>query len=167
MDMNDAADKAKRAAYERARGKGYMDPGLRRRFSEQMNGNPFDIPDTPDELELMVGWFFDRLRVIVSIENHHVKFDGVRQIIDILEDASIVEKVNVKFLWVNGQWYISDFETKEDILNLPKVLKRFSRIYRHHALEYSHGDDESVHLLPHGKMGGLTTEEEFKNRSNF
>lgn len=163
VDANDAYDAYKRVG---SRGNRYMDGNLQRRFSEQQAGNPFEFPETPDELEMMVGWFFDRLRVIVSIENHSLKFDGVRQIIDILHDAGELERVNVKFAWVNGQWFIPEFGNEQDILNLPKLLRRFSRIYRHHASDYSYGDDEKIQYFEKrgDKYLHLTTTEEYELR---
>lgn len=115
-------------------------------------GNPFDIPKNPNDIELMLGWFFDQIRVIVSHENHHHKFDGVQQILDILAECSKLEQINVFFIESNGQWYLLDSEltTKEDILNLPKLAYRFSKVYRHRAKEFSNGDNEPLEVLPNG-----------------
>jgi len=167
MDETDAYNAYKRVGN---RGNKYMDSSLNLRFSQQRQGNPFDIPDDIDELELMVGWFFDRLRVIVSVENHSQKFDGIRQVIDILHDAAAIENNSVKFAWVDGQWFISYIDSKKDVLNLPKVLRRFSKIYRFAASDYVYGDNESIQFLPSGKMGGLSTkqaEEELKRRTGL
>lgn len=98
--------------------------------------SPFDIPENPSELELMLGWFFDQLRVIVSIENHTLKYDSVEQLLSILHKCASDENINVRFSWEDGQWFIDYAEKKEDILNLPRLIKCFSNIYRHNASEY-------------------------------
>ena len=150
--MEDWSD-AERACYEGQRMRShnrYMDAGLMKRFSAQKRGDPFDFPESPDELELMVGWFFDRLRVIISIENMSPKFDGIHQVLDILQDAADINNINIKFDHHNGQWYINGIEgitEDKDILHLPSVLKTFSRLYRHHATKYSYGDREDIELL--------------------
>lgn len=110
---------------------------------------PFDIPKDPSTLELYLGWFFDQIRMIVGVENGKWKFDGGQQVLDILHEAASVEGVNIAFSWDKdtGIWYIEDPEegkiTKEDVLNLPLVAFRFSKIYRHHADEYVHPEDKS------------------------
>jgi hypothetical protein len=162
-DYSAYEEAAKRGVHERNRNKKYMNPLLRKRFSSQQRGNPFDYPETPDELELMVGWFFDRLRVIVTIENHTLKFDGARQIIDILQTActhdiervsfnnykliEVDNPVELTFSWWKGQWFIEDVGGPDDVLRLPEVLKRFSRIYRFDAKNYSYGDNDDVEVL--------------------
>ena len=147
MDVNDASETIKKAVFDRQKGKKYMDPELNMRFSSQRQGNPFDIPETPDDLEMMVGWAFDRLRVIITIENHVLKFDGPKQILNILQDAALIENVDVEFSWDDGQWFIEHFGGKEDVLGLPKVIKRFGMIYRRHASEYETGEREDINLL--------------------
>jgi hypothetical protein len=117
---------------------------------------PFDIPKKPDTLELMIGWFFDQIRMIVDSENHRFKFDGGNQILDILYDSALDENVNIGFSWDEDThiWYIELLPTvtylgatvrpetnEDDILNLPLVAFRFSRIYRLHAYEYFHPED--------------------------
>lgn len=164
MDMNAAHEAAERARRLRNEGKRYMDSWLNTRFAPQRMGDPFEFPDSPDELELMVGWFFDRLRVIVSIENHSLKFDGVRQIVDILHDAAEIEKNSARFMWLDGQWYISTISSEEDVLNLPRVLKTFSRIYRHAANDYAYGDNEKIHFIERGGYGHLSIKEVEKRR---
>lgn len=110
-------------------------------------GNPFDIPSDPDALELMVGWFFDRIRVICAVENHTMKFHSISQILEILREASEVERVNCTFSWIDGQWFLNSAKSKEDVLNLPKVAKRFSKIYRFHASDYMTGDKQDLKML--------------------
>lgn len=110
------------------------------------SGDPFDIPEDPDMLELMVGWFWDRIRIIVSIENHILKFDGPQQVLDILGDAAKIERINMSFAYSGGQWWILDPGTEEDVMNLPRLAKRFSRIYRHHASEYETGEGAALKL---------------------
>jgi hypothetical protein len=127
---------------------------------------PFDIPKNPSNLELMLGWFFDQIRMIVGVENHKWKFDGGCQVLDILHEAAFAEGVNIAFSWDKdtGIWYIEDPKegkiTKKDILNLPLVAYRFSKIYRHHANEYTHPEDKSKRqiraiseLIKEGKNG--------------
>lgn len=105
-------------------------------ISKYRRGNPFDVPTHPDQLELMLGWIFDQVRVIVIIENHHHKFDSPDQVLEILHDSAEIEGVDVEFSYSDGQWNLERAGSKEDILNLPKVIKTFSRIYRHNALDY-------------------------------
>lgn len=126
-------------------------------------GSPFDIPDKPDKLEQMIGWFFDQVRVIVSCENHIYKFDGKQQVLDILHDSRFVENVNVDFSEECGQWFIDEVKsssylgktirqatTVQDVLNLPIVAKRFSKTYRFNAKQYANGENHSIEVLPHG-----------------
>ena len=110
--------------------------------------DPFTIPSNPDELERLIGWFFARLRVIVSVENHRMKFHNVEQLLEILEEASLVEGVNVTIGWSDGQWDLLTADSKDDILKLPQLIKRFGRIYRHHARDYTNtGDKTDIKML--------------------
>jgi len=126
-------------------------------------GKPFDIPEHPDELEQMMGWFFDQIRVMVRDENHHYKFDGITQILNILHDSRWQLDICIDFSEDDGMWNPEIIEpttylgyiirrgtTEEDILNLPLVAIRFSRIYRHKANKYSNGENQSLEVLPNG-----------------
>lgn len=115
-------------------------------LNKYKNLDVFDIPETPDELELLIGWAFDRIRIIVSRENHYLKFDGPQQILDILEIAALREGVVISFSYIDGQWFISDAGSKEDILALPKVIRRFARIYRHNAGDYVSDEPEFLRI---------------------
>jgi hypothetical protein len=112
----------------------------------------------------MIGWFFDQVRVIVACENHHFKFDGKQQILDILHASRFKECISVDFSEECGQWFIDEVEassylgitirratTPADVLNLPLVAKRFSRTYRFEAKRYANGDNQSLEVLPHGR----------------
>ena len=111
-------------------------------------GDPFNIPSDPDELELMIGWFFDRLRVICAVENHSMKFYNVEQLLEILHEASTVEEIDITFSWYDGQWNIESAGCGDDILNLPRLAKRFSKIYRFHARDYMNtGDKMDLNML--------------------
>jgi len=116
-------------------------------------GDPFLIPKDPDELELLIGWFWDRIRVIISVENMHMKFHSPEQVIAILERASLIRNVNLSYEWLDGQWNIMSnpeitylgatvrpATCKEDVLNLPVVGRKFSRIYRFKAKHFITGD---------------------------
>ena len=122
-------------------------------------GDPFDLPTDPDKLDLMVGWFWERIILIVTKENHTLKFDGTEQVLNILREAAEVEQINVTFYECNGWWNIESAATKEDILNLPRIAMRFSRIYRHHAREYATGENKSVHELMEGLKDGRENSE--------
>lgn len=113
-------------------------------FERYRRGNPFDLPQSPDELEMMVGWFFDRIRKIVVIENHHHKFDGIDQCLDIIEEAKKVANINVDIAYIDGIWYLVGANSRQDILRLPELAKTFGKIYRHRALEYSKGENETL-----------------------
>jgi len=112
--------------------------------SQLRYGDVFDIPSNPDELDLLVGWFWERIILIVSKENLVLKFDGSQQVLNILRDAAEIENVNITFYEHNGWWNIETAENKEDILNLPRLARRFSRIYRHHANDYATGEKQSL-----------------------
>jgi hypothetical protein len=133
------------------------------RFDEQRKGSPFDFPENPDELEMMNAWFFDRLRVIVSVENHTKKFDGIQQIFDILGDAKEIENIKVDIIYLNGQWFIADAGGPNDILALPRLLKRFGKIYRFHAKDYATGENQDIKYL----SDSLDTVQNFKLREGF
>ena len=97
----------------------------------QLNIDPFDIPESPDEIELYVGWFFDRIRAIVSVENSNRKFGNVNEILALLGAAAgdMDMKVNFSYYKDIGQWYI-EFERAEDYLNLPHLAKHFGLMWR-------------------------------------
>jgi hypothetical protein len=97
----------------------------------QLNIDPFDIPESPDEIELYVGWFFDRIRSIVSIENSHRKFGNVNEILAILGAAAGDMGMDVKFTYYTdiGQWYI-EFGDATDSPNLPHLAKHFGLMWR-------------------------------------
>lgn len=96
-----------------------------------LNIDPFDIPESPDEIELYVGWFFDRIRSIVAVENHYQKFKSVEETLVLLEAASEDLGLNIMFFYMpeTGQWGI-DFTNPEDYLNLPHVAHYFAKMYR-------------------------------------
>ena len=50
----------------------------------KLNIDPFDIPESPDEIELYVGWFFDRIRSIVAVENSRRKFGDMKEVLVLL-----------------------------------------------------------------------------------
>lgn len=97
----------------------------------QLNIDPFDIPESPDEIELYVGWFFDRIRSIVSVENSRRKFGNVNEILALLGAAAGDMNMKVSFSYYPGigQWYI-EFEEPEDYLNLPHLAKHFGLMWR-------------------------------------
>jgi hypothetical protein len=97
----------------------------------QLNIDPFDIPESPDEIELYVGWFFDRIRSIVSVENSQRKFGNVNEILALLGASAGDMGMDVKFSYYPGigQWYI-EFGDATDYLNLPHLAKHFGLMWR-------------------------------------
>lgn len=97
----------------------------------QLHIDPFDIPESPDEMELMVGWFFDRIRSIVAVENSRRKYGNVNEVLALLGAAAGDMDMKVKFSYYPGigQWYI-EFEEPEDYLNLPHLAKHFGLMWR-------------------------------------
>jgi hypothetical protein len=97
----------------------------------QLNIDPFDIPESPDEIELYVGWFFDRIRSIVSVENSIRKYGNVNEILALLGAAAGDMDMDVKFTYYKdiGQWYI-EFGDATDYLNLPHLAKHFGLMWR-------------------------------------
>jgi hypothetical protein len=97
----------------------------------QLNIDPFDVPESPDQIELYVGWFFDRVRSIVSVENSRRKFGNVNEILALLGASAGDMGMDVKFTYYSdiGQWYI-EFTNAEDYLNLPHLAKHFSLMWR-------------------------------------
>ena len=65
----------------------------------QLNIDPFDIPESPDEIELYVGWFFDRVRSIVSIENSRRKFGSMSEVLVLLGEAAGDLGLSIKFTY--------------------------------------------------------------------
>lgn len=117
-------------------------------FKRFRSGDKFKAPEHPDELYLMVISFFHDIHEIVSKHNHFLKYDGRKQVMDILNDAAVAEGINLTFAEQDGEWGLLDTGyTKEDFLSLPQIKHRFSRIYRHHAKEYSYGDEEDIKEL--------------------
>lgn len=105
-----------------------------RRYYEkvgQLNIDPFDIPETPDEIELYVGWFFDRVRSIVSIENSRRKFGSMEEVLALLGEAAGDLGMSIKFTYYKsiGQLYL-EFNDAGDYLNLPQLAKHFGMLYR-------------------------------------
>ena len=50
--------------------------------------------------------------------------------------------------WADGQWDLLTAKDKDDILKLPKLIKRFGKIYRHHARDYTNtGDKTDIKML--------------------
>jgi hypothetical protein len=97
----------------------------------QLNVDPFDIPESPDEIELYVGWFFDRIRSIVSVENSHRKFGNVNEVLALLGASAGDMGMDVKFTYYPdiGQWFI-EFGDATDYLNLPHLAKHFGLMWR-------------------------------------
>jgi len=71
-----------------------------------------------------------------------------------------MENVHVRVFYLDGVWGISDIGCEQDVLNLPKVARRFSKIYRFHANDYSNGENQNVKIL----NDSLDTIENIKER---
>ena len=97
----------------------------------QLNIDPFDIPESPDEIELYVGWFFDRVRSIIEIENSRRKYGHINEVLALLGVAARDMDMKVAFTYYPdiGQWYI-EFTHAEDYLNLPHLAKHFGLLWR-------------------------------------
>lgn len=97
----------------------------------QLHLDPFDIPDTPDDIELHVGWFFNRIRSIVTIENSHRKFGSMSEVLLLLGVAASDLGMNIKFTYYKniGQLFL-EFKYAEDYLNLPHLAKHFGMLWR-------------------------------------
>lgn len=93
--------------------------------------NPFNIPETPSDIELHVGWAFDRIRAIVSYENSRRKFGGPNEVLALLSIAAGDMGMDVKFFYYPdiGQWMI-EFNNPNDYLNLPHLIKHFGLLWR-------------------------------------
>lgn len=97
----------------------------------QLHIDPFDIPETPDEMELYVGWFFDRVRSIVSIENSRRKYGSMEEVLVLLSEAAGDLNMDIAFKYYKniGQLYL-EFNKPEDYLNLPHLAKHFGLLWR-------------------------------------
>ena len=97
----------------------------------QLNIDPFDIPETPDEIELYVGWFFDRIRSIVAVENSHRKFGDMKEVLVLLGVAAGDLGMSISFKYYEdiGQLYL-EFNDAGDYLNLPHLAKHFGLLWR-------------------------------------
>lgn len=80
--------------------------------------------------------FFDEVDNIVKVQNHIHKFRGTQQLLDLIHHSADMVNVHACFACEDGQWYLAGAKTKQDVLNLNKVAKTFSRVYRHHANDY-------------------------------
>ncbi len=96
-----------------------------------LNINPFSIPESPSDVELHVGWAFDRIRAIVAYENSRRKFHDVNEILLLLGVAAGDMGMDVKFSYYKniGQWMI-EFGNPDDYLNLPHLIKHFGLLWR-------------------------------------
>jgi hypothetical protein len=134
-------------------------------FERWRKGNKFQDPDNLDDLQIFIGWFFDRIRLIVSKENHLLKFRNVDQILEILQKSAKEYRARLIFTWneedgfgIYPTWgYLKTAETMEkltptyswdyqmiftptqDVLKLPQIQKHFGRIYRHKSHDYGKG----------------------------
>ena len=97
----------------------------------QLHIDPFDIPETPDEIELYVGWFFDRIRSIVAVENSHRKFGDMKEVLVLLSTAAGDLGLSITFTYYEdiGQLYL-EFNNAGDYLNLPHLAKHFGLLWR-------------------------------------
>ncbi len=116
-----------------------------RDFEKWRKGDKIKPPMEPGEWDEIIINFFLAIYKIIAVENHTKKYQGKKQIVDILNEAAEVENVNLEFFEVDGEWGIHDTGyTVDDLLGLKRVQYRFSRIYRHHAQDYIHKSDEKV-----------------------
>lgn len=97
----------------------------------QLHIDPFDIPETPDEIELYVGWFFNRVRSIVSMENSRRKYGNMQEVLVLLSEAAGDLGLSIKFTYYEniGQLFL-EFNKPEDYLNLPHLAKHFGMLWR-------------------------------------
>lgn len=97
----------------------------------QLHIDPFDIPTSPDEIELYVGWFFNRIRSIVSVENSRRKFGHMGEVLVLLGEAAGDLNLNIKFTYYEniGQLFL-EFNDPADYLNLPQLAKHFGLLWR-------------------------------------
>lgn len=110
----------------------------REEFNKWVESDKFKEPTTENELYTTIITFFKRIKRIPK-ENHKKKFCGTQQILAILNQAAKDTNVKVYFSEDDGQWYIHDIPgitTREDILNLPLIVTRFSYLYRFEPMEY-------------------------------
>ena len=124
----------------------------REEFNKWVESDKFKEPTTKNGLYDIIFVFFKRIERIPK-ENHKHKFDGRRQILAILNRAAKDTAVKLYFTESDGQWYIHDIPeetTKDDILNLPLVAERFSKIYRFYSKKYSYQDNEDIKVLTGG-----------------
>ena len=97
----------------------------------KLNIDPFDIPESPDEIELYVGWFFDRIRSIVAVENSRRKFGDMKEVLVLLGVAAGDLGLSIKFTYYEdiGQLFL-EFKQPEDYLLLPVLAKHFGLLWR-------------------------------------
>jgi hypothetical protein len=117
-------------------------------FEKWRKGDKLHTPQTPNEWDELIINFFLSIHKTVAKENHIHKYDGKQQVIDVLNDASDVEGINLKFFEKDGEWGLLDTGySREDLLRLSDLAFRFSRIYRYHAKDYSTGAKEDIKEL--------------------
>lgn len=123
-------------------------------FEQWRRGDKIITPSTPNEWDELIINFFLTIHKIVAKENHTQKYDGVRQVIDVLNDAATVEGINLFFFECDGEWGLRDTGySLHDLIRLDDLAYRFSRIYRHQALDYRYNDGGDVDMLMEGKKG--------------
>ena len=95
--------------------------------------------------------FFTDIFEIVALQNLTLKFDGPKQILEIVNEAAEVEGLNLKFDEKNRIWILLDTNyTREEFNSLHVLKKRFSKIYRHHAMDYAKGERRELLELIEG-----------------
>ena len=97
----------------------------------QLHLKPFDVPESPDEMELHVGWFFSRIRTIIETENFTGKFHDVNEVLVLLSIATgdLGMDITFSYLKSEGSWFL-EFGNPEDYLNLPLLAKHFGLLWR-------------------------------------
>jgi len=97
----------------------------------QLHIDPLDIPETPDEIEIYTGWFFNRIRNIVAVENSHRKFGDMKEVLTLLGVAAGDLNLSITFTYYEdvGQLFL-EFNQPEDYLFLPVLAKHFGLLWR-------------------------------------
>lgn len=114
--------------------------------------DPLPEPENAEQLELYTGWFFGRIKQIVSVENHIMKWRDVTHILTLLGEAAEYLGLNITFTYSMGYWSLEC--DPDDFLQLPSVAKLFGRLYR-----FQRGHDnkikEKVHAGSNKKICGI------------
>ena len=74
--------------------------------------------------------FLKEITDIVRKMNHRHKFQGVNQLMVLLEDAMFITEVDLRIKYADGYWFLHENQEGE-FEKIPDLMNIFGRLYRH------------------------------------